>query len=233
MKVLTFLMLVVGARRTIAQNLTGKCLHFRPPPKHQKEPSMQSTNSHSALLETCGNSGYINFNNTNVFDLAPCTHLNYICSDANTNKSSLGSWQLYNTSTTNSSIYCISFAWDITADFEDGNLTGALVIPGVEIASSADFSGGGPKDEIISDFIDPSSYLNLTDLELPDLTTIAEGLYVESADKIKTLSFPKLETVGTNMVLNLSGPNPPAINLSFPSLSFVNFGIDISGNIDA
>lgn len=72
----------------------------------------------------------------------------------------------------------------------------------------------------------------LTGLEMPDLESVENSFLTQHAAKLEHLSVPKLETVN-GMEVDLSGSNPPPINLSFPSLKTSrDYGIDVLGNID-
>ena len=131
----------------------------------------------------------------------------------------------YNSTTGPAPSNCTGFGYDITAV---QNITGALSIPGVVSVAQASFHGQHPS----SYWNQTELPLNLTSLDLPDLVTVGDGFDFDWADKLSSLSVPKLTHVGYGLSFNLSGEDPPAINLSFPSLYYAE-GIFLTGNIDA
>lgn len=131
----------------------------------------------------------------------------------------------YNSTTGPAPANCTGYAYDITVV---QNITGSLSIPGVVSVFQAAFDGRYPS----SYWNQTELPLNLTSLDLPDLVTVGGGFYFDWADKLSSLSVPKLTQVGDWLNFNLSGENPPPINLSFPSL-YYSGGFFLTGNIDA
>lgn len=102
-----------------------------------------------------------------------------------------------------------------------GNFDGSLVIPDLVKVGSVDIGGT---------YYDHEPYLTLSTIDLPDLVNITGQFVMRSANNVSSLTVPKLEVVHSTLYLDLSGG--PAINLTFPSLSFVGAGLAVWGNID-
>jgi len=79
----------------------------------------------------------------------------------------------------------------------------------------------------------PANSLKYTALDFPDLINTTNAFTIRYADKVESFKVPKLKFIGGFMIVDLSGENPPPINLSFPSLDHVFSGIYLTGNIDA
>lgn len=143
-----------------------------------------------------------------------------------------GGYAEYNATTGPVPENCREFGWNIAVN---KSVTGPLSIPGVVDASQAVFQGQWPHyvNIRVNDSLTGEEPLNLTSLDLPDLINVVSMFEIQWADKIKSLSVPKLISVGEGIDLDLTGENPPAMNLSFPSLYHVEGGIWLSGNIDA
>ncbi|KAF8852578.1 hypothetical protein BDZ45DRAFT_678267 [Acephala macrosclerotiorum] len=141
--------------------------------------------------------------------------------------------QIYNTTTGPVPSNCEPFYWTIEVS---KTISGPLSLPDIVSAAYIQLFGQHP-------IIGPSPYnttpiapavpLNLTSVEFPDLVNVSGAFAIQYADKIESLSIPKLRKIWTGLRLDLSGSEPPAINLSFPSLYDVEFGIELTGNIDA
>lgn len=124
--------------------------------------------------------------------------------------------------------------WFIRLDLR-ANIIGSLSIPGVVNATDVYFEGTeghhidwNPSNNKTKDYP-----LNLTSVDLPDLVNVVYGDFsIQLANKIESLSVPRLIYIQSSLVLNLTGENAPAINLSFPSLYTVG-SIRIIGNIDS
>lgn len=128
---------------------------------------------------------------------------------------------------------CSPFYYNIAVD---EHVNGSLSIPDVVSVGQAVFQGQWPILPLYpTDTSVPEDPLNLTSLELPDLVNITQsgGFEIDWADKIESLKVPKLTNIMGDLQIDLSGENPPAINLSFPSLYYVGYGISLTGNIDA
>ncbi|KAF8856211.1 hypothetical protein BDZ45DRAFT_479675 [Acephala macrosclerotiorum] len=142
----------------------------------------------------------------------------------------------YNSTTGPAPNTCEPYGYNLAIS-HDSDVTGSLSIPGVASALQAFFYGVWPwTDRFNQTYSTPGYPLNITSLALPDLVTITSygGFGIELADKIESLQLPKLTNISLGAIdIDLSGSNPPAINLSFPSLYFVANGISLTGNIDA
>jgi hypothetical protein len=180
---------------------------------------------------SCPETEWLVFNNTNVADLAPCSVFNYHCPVNGTNE-----LMEYNSTTGPAPADCVNYGYNLAIS-TNSNVTGSLSIPGVATAMQAFFQGVWPWTDYSGHNMSTPGYpLNITSLELPDLVTVTNfgGFGIELADKLESLQAPKLTNITTGSInIDLSGINPPAINLSFPSLYFVQSGIFLTGNIDA
>ncbi|RDW57205.1 hypothetical protein BP5796_12655 [Coleophoma crateriformis] len=118
--------------------------------------------------------------------------------------------------------------------FIDRWYQGALAIPGIVNAFQIAFYGpySWTRDSVLGGRTPtPTDLLNLTSLDLPDLENIVASFFIEWAGKLSDLNVPKLTTISEALVLNLVGG--PAINLSFPSLKYVEWGVFSNGTIDS
>jgi hypothetical protein len=135
----------------------------------------------------------------------------------------------YNSTTGPVPANCSHIEWNITVN---KTVTGSISIPGVVSAGQSVFEGQWPYFERELNMTTPTYPLNITTLELPDLVNAGETFTIEWADKIQSLKVPKLTNITSGLFLDLTGANPPAIDLYFPSLYYVPGGIWLSGNID-
>lgn len=125
--------------------------------------------------------------------------------------------------------------WYIRLDQNNKNITGPLSIPGVVNATDVVFEGtwGHYTDWNFENNKTRDDLLNLTSVEFPDLVNVVYGNFeIQLADKIEKLNVPKLTNLQSGLVLNITGENAPAIDLSFPSLVSVR-DIWMIGNIDS
>jgi hypothetical protein len=117
----------------------------------------------------------------------------------------------------------------------DPKITGSLSLPGIVASPQVVIEGEYPRSNGNFTAI-PGVPMNLTSLELPDLVEV-RLFQIQYADKLESLSVPKLANVSESIWIDLSAevgyPSPPAIHLSFPSLYQVMDGIYITGNIDS
>lgn len=72
--------------------------------------------------------------------------------------------------------------------------------------------------------------LTLSTIDFPDLVNATGQISVYYATNVSSITMPKLKVVDGSFHIGLDGG--PAINLTFPSLSYVAAGIIIEGNID-
>jgi hypothetical protein len=164
-----------------------------------------------------------------VNDLLWCAqHVNYLCSSGNGS----GWTAEYNSTTGPAPANCNPWEYYIG---NDPDVTGSLSLPGIVTSPQVVFEGQFPRLE--GNFTaTPAVPMNLTSLALPDLVDVGT-FQIQYADKLESLSVPKLTNVSESLLIDLSAvvgyPSPPAINLSFPRLYQVMGGIDIAGNIDA
>ncbi|KUJ13904.1 uncharacterized protein LY89DRAFT_721085 [Mollisia scopiformis] len=168
------------------------------------------------------------FNSTNVATLALCTTLNYLCPSPNPNRTQ---FETYNNTTGPAPSTCRPYAWDLALD---ANATGTLTIAGVATASNVWFAGLGPGlSPYNASVVIPAVPLKVTALELPDLVNVKGSLSLSEADRMEKFSVPLLEEIGIEGVdIDLSGTDPPAIDLSFPSFRGSKGFISLVGNID-
>jgi hypothetical protein len=184
------------------------------------------TNHHPLdLTGTCTGYEFLVFNNTNIGLLTPCTQINYACYNPSR-------FAIYNSSTVPPDD-CYPWAYNLAVDT---NFTGPLILPNISTAYQVFFQGVYPfTDHLTGNLTQAEDPLNVTRIELPDLTEVRGGFGVQYADKIEALEAPKLRSVDGDMSVDLSGFNgsvPPSIGLSFESLESV-WSISLVGNIDA
>lgn len=79
-------------------------------------------------------------------------------------------------------------------------------------------------------YANSSTNLRLDSIDFPDLVNITHGLYIQNAQNVSSLKFPKLENIELSLNINLSAG--PVVSLSFPKLRVVH-DILITGKIDA
>ncbi|CZR58716.1 uncharacterized protein PAC_08608 [Phialocephala subalpina] len=156
----------------------------------------------------CGNSGLLTFNNTNAASLIPCADVNYLFRYPNATQME---FQIFNSTTASALDNCSPFHWNIEVD---KHITGSLSLPGILTGEYIQIQGQQP----------------IRDLDSYNITPTAPAVPLNLTS---SLNVPKLENVWPVLRLDLSGNDPPAINLSFPSLYDVEFGILLTGNIDA
>lgn len=80
------------------------------------------------------------------------------------------------------------------------------------------------------------THLNATTIDFPDLVNVTGNINIHSANKVTNLKLPKLEVVEGYIRVDLSAleglEEPPAISLTFPSLTSLGAGLMVSGNIN-
>lgn len=80
------------------------------------------------------------------------------------------------------------------------------------------------------------THLNATTINFPDLVNVTGNINIQFANKVTNLKLPKLEVVGGYIHVDLSAPEgseePPAISLTFPSLTSLGAGLMVLGNIN-
>ncbi|CZR64527.1 uncharacterized protein PAC_14425 [Phialocephala subalpina] len=154
------------------------------------------------------------FNSTNIASLVACTKLNYIC-DTPTGRDF---YEFNPTTPVPANYNCTPNFYSI---YIQPDVNSSLSIPVADTIAGVYFYGNERYNVP----------LNLTGLDFPELVNVSE-FELTWADKVGTFDVPKLERVEGYMNLNLSGANPPAINLSFPSLGYARY-LSLMGNIDA
>ncbi|KFY29800.1 hypothetical protein V494_08470 [Pseudogymnoascus sp. VKM F-4513 (FW-928)] len=161
-------------------------------------------------------SNVLSFNSANAVTLGSCTELGYRCND-----------KIVQINSTEEAIpaNCAHYLYNITVD---ENIKGPLRIPGMAEVSSITINGtssSGSSNGFAS--ISPS---NITSLDLPDLENVTSNFKISDAHSLSSLNVPKLNNVTGLLEIDLSFG--PAINFSFPSLSYAR-AIMLVGKIDA
>ncbi|KFY48609.1 hypothetical protein V495_01190 [Pseudogymnoascus sp. VKM F-4514 (FW-929)] len=165
----------------------------------------------------------INFNSTNLDTLANCAVHSYLCPG---NDDIL----LYDTAARPAG--CKKLRYNVF--FGDYNMTGPLVVPGINETTQLSLHGytlqrrNNSAPTGIDLEVRP---LRVDSIEFPDLVSTKSGLSIKYATNVSSVKFPKLESVmGVELEIDLSGG--PAISLSFPKLRIVD-NVKVVGKIDA
>ncbi|OBT67665.1 hypothetical protein VE03_03439 [Pseudogymnoascus sp. 23342-1-I1] len=172
----------------------------------------------------CGNGVLHPKSTAELSAMVNCTHTQaYQCVDRN--NSPKDDFMTLN-STDNATAYpvCTEAFYDFkvsnTAKFDE-----SLVVPDLVKVNKIYVSGDFP------------TYLNATSIDFPDLLNVTGQIDIMSAGKVKSLKMPKLEYIAWSLHIDLSAGEgaeaPPAISLTFPSLTTVGAGLYIVGNINA
>lgn len=107
---------------------------------------------------------------------------------------------------------------------DTAKLNGPLVVPDLVKLNSLQLNGNWYPDQPVA------TNLTLSAIDFPDLVNTIGQIGVYYATNVSSFMMPKLEVVSGSFHIGLDGG--PAINLNFPSLSYVGAGLMIVGKID-
>jgi hypothetical protein len=107
---------------------------------------------------------------------------------------------------------------------DTATLNGSLVVPDLVKLNSLQLNGNWYPNQPVA------TNLTLSTIDFPDLVNTTGQISVYYATNVSSITMPKLKVVNGSFHIGLDGG--PAINLTFPSLSYVGAGLMIEGNID-